>query len=255
MRRAAWLALLGLCLVLPAHAASLAAFGFTQRQGAALPLDALFQDADGRRDTLGDFLARRPVILALGYFHCPNLCGVVRADLMEALRSSGLAAGRDYTLLAISIDPSETAADAANAKAEDRARFNPDHAGEAWHYLVGTQAGINAVQRAVGYHSRFDSRLKQFLHPAGLVIGTPDGRVSGYLLGVGYSGGDLNAAVMRAAGGATARALPVLLLCFHYDPATGRYSLAIMKVLRLAGLLTVLVLGGVILLVHRGARP
>jgi protein SCO1/2 len=229
-------------------------YAFEQRPGAVVPAAAVFTQADGRPVRFGDILGRRPVVLALGYFHCPTLCSVVRDDLFEALSHAGLAAGADYELAVASIDPSETPADAAAAAADDAARYPAAAGGAAaptgWHFLVGDTAALAA---AVGFRSRYDVHLKQFLHPAGLVVLTPEGRVSGYVLGAGYHAGDLAAALATASTGGIAKAaLPVLLLCFHFDPATGRYSFAVMKALRLAGLVTVLVLGGTLFLLFRG---
>ncbi len=228
---------------------------FDQHPGAALPDEAAFLDQDGRPVTLGALRDGRPLVLALGYFSCPALCGIVRDDLFAALSASGLSAATDYRLLFVSIDPAETPADARQALADDLARYPTEGAREGWRFLTGPRASIDALEAAVGYHSRFDAGLKQFIHPAGVVLATPDDRVSGYLMGVGYAAGDLRAAVKRAGGGGIeAAAQPVLLLCFHFDPATGRYSLAIMKVLRLAGALTVLTIGGLVAVLWRRQR-
>ena len=230
-------------------------YAFAQNPGAALPAGASFSEADGRALRLGDLFGRRPILLALGYFHCPSLCSVVRDDLLEALSKSGMRPGLDYDLAFISIDPDETTADAATAEADDAARYGvasgsaEGRAPPGWHFLVGDPRSVSAVADAVGFRSRYDVHLKQFLHPAGLVIVTPEGRVSGYVLGVGYHAGDVRTAVTLASSGGIAKAaVPLLLLCFHFDAATGRYTLAVMKVLRLAGYLTVLTIGTALLL-------
>ncbi len=229
-------------------------YAFVQKPGSSLPLDAVVMDQDGHSARIGDLLKGRPSILALGYFHCPNLCTVVRDDLFEALSRSGLQAATDYTLVVMSIDPTETTADAVAAFADDKARYPLTGSEVGWHFVTGDAATIAAVSQAVGFRSRYDVHLRQFLHPAGIVIATPQGRVSGYVLGVGYGAGDLRAAVTLASSGGLARAaMPILLLCFHYDEATGRYSLAVMKVLRLAGIVTIMVIGGTVLLLRRRA--
>ena len=230
----------------------LSAFSYQQRPGNQVPLAVPFKDQQGNAMTLGQAVGRRPTILALGYFHCPNLCGLVRDDLMNAL--SRLDGARGYRLVVLSIDPSETAADARSAFATDAARFDhPDRTG-GWHYLTGSASAIRSVTEAVGFRSRFDSADKQFLHPAGIVFLTGAGTVSSYLLGLGYQPSDVGLGVTRASNGVTARALPILLLCFHYDPATGRYSLAIMRVLQLGAAITILVVGGTVLLALRRER-
>ncbi len=232
-------------------------YAFTQNLGAALPADAVFKDADGHGLRLGSLFGRHPIIVALGYFHCPSLCSVVRDDLLEALSKSGMRAGADYDLAVISIDPDETTLDAAQAEADDAARYGGADGGAppGWHFLVGDTGSVQAVADAVGFRSRYDVHLKQFLHPAGLVVVTPEGHVSGYVLGVGYHPGDVRTAVTLASNGGIAKAaVPLLLLCFHFDAATGRYTLAVMKTLRLAGYVTVLTIGTVLLLAFRRER-
>lgn len=250
-----WLAILLLLLPTGARAAGdLAAFEFHQRPGHQVPMDTGLRDETGQPVRLSDLTHGVPVILVLGYFHCPNLCGVVRDDLFSALSRSGLRTGQ-YSLVAVSIDPAETSADAASAKRDDIARYPLPGAQKAWHYLTGAGPALQQVAEAVGFRDRYDPRLKQFLHPAGLVFLTARGQVSGYLMGVGYSPGDLALGVTRAGGGGIEKAAaPVLLLCFHFDPNTGRYTLAIAKVLQLAGLLTVLTVGGMIALALRHER-
>lgn len=230
------------------------AFAWQQHPGAQLPLGTMLRDERGQPFRLGKAFNGVPVILQLGYFHCSALCGIVRADLATAQRASGLSA-TDYALVSLSIDPAEQPGDAAKAKAADLGGLGTD-AAPAWHYyLTGTPEGIGAVAATVGFRDRYDAQDKQFLHPTGLAILTAGGVVSSYLLGVGYSGGDLRTAILRARGGAVAQgALPVLLLCFHYDPSTGRYTLAVIKLLRLFGGLTVVTVGGVLLLLHRYRR-
>jgi protein SCO1 len=228
---------------------NLADFAYDQHPGVQLPLTAPLKDASGRGMTLGQALAHRPAILALGYFHCPNLCGLVRNDLMHAL--SSLNAPGKYSLIVLSIDPAETPSDAGSAQQGDAARFGPVMDG---HYLTGSAPAIQSVTDAVGFRARFDATNKQFLHPAGLVFLTDTGIISGYLLGLGYQPSDVGLGITRAANGVTARALPILLLCFHYDPATGRYTLAIFRVLQVGAAITVLVVGGTVTLALRRER-
>ncbi len=244
-------------LAVPPSAQEADAYAFNQKPGSQLPLDAPFTDAASQPSSLRA-LGGKPLVLAFGYFHCPNLCGVVREDMFSALERTGLAAGADYQLAFVSIDPSETPADAAKAEADDQARYPaaPSQAGnDGWHFLTGPAASIDAVTAAAGYRSKFDPALSQFMHPAGLVFATPGGLVSGYLLGVGYSPGDVQAGLSRAGRGEIGQAAsPVLLLCFHFDPTTGRYTLAIIKVLRIAGVVTVLGIGGIVFAAQRHRR-
>ncbi|MFZ3350392.1 MAG: hypothetical protein WA268_05930 [Xanthobacteraceae bacterium] len=227
-------------------------FAYRQRLGNQLPLETVFRDETGRTAPLRNLLGGKPAVLALVYFHCPNLCGIVRSDLFDALAKTGMIAGRDYTLIALSIDPSETVADAKAAKADDLSRYPLPGGQQASHFLTGSADSVRAITDAVGFRDRYDPELKQFLHPAGIVFTTPKGVVSSYLLGVGYQPGDVRLGVTRAnLGSIASAALPVLLLCFHFDPQTGRYTLAIMKLLQLAGLITVVTIAGTLFLAFR----
>ncbi len=252
-----WLLLL-LVAALPCHAAppDVSGIEFAQHPGAAIPLDASFTDHAGRSVTLGGLLAGKPAVLLLGYFHCPSLCGIVRDDALNALAHTGLDTPGEYGVLDISIDPHEGPADAAAARADDLARYAVPGAESGWHFLTGD---ATAVAQAVGFRSRWDAELQQFLHPTGMVVLTPAGTVSSYALGVGYPAADLRGALLRARDGAVAAAVsPVLLLCFHFDATTGRYTLEILKLLQLAGGLTVVTILAVLWLLHRhgrGGRP
>lgn len=241
-----------------AHGASLPDFSglaYEQKLGNQIPLQQSFRDEAGHSVQLSNLSGGKPLILALGYFHCPSLCSVVRTDLFDALHSSGMTAGRDYSLVMLSIDPSETSADATAAKVDDMQRYPVPGASQSWHFLTGTTDAIKAVADAVGFHDRFDPQLNQFMHPVGIVFATPAGVVSSYLLGVGYRPTDVRLGVTRAQlGSVAAAALPVLLLCYHYDPTTGRYTLAIMKLMRLAAGLTVLLIAGMLYLAFRRDR-
>ena len=253
-----WLLLLAL-LLLPGAALAvskdLTIYSYQQRLGATLPMAAPFRDETGRNLALRDMIGARPTILALGYFHCPNLCGVVRDDLFSALSHADIAGGRDYSLIALSIDPAERPIDAAQAKRDDASRYPAPGDDAGWHFATGAAVDLAAIERAVGFRSEFDPRLKQFIHPAGLVFLTPQGVVSGYLLGVGYQPGDIVQGLAAAGRGSIAQAAsPVLLLCFHFDPTTGRYTLAVMKLLQLGGGLTILTLGGLFFLAMRRER-
>ncbi len=229
--------------------------GYTQRTGNTLPARVLLRNEQGAPVHLADVAAGKPLILVLGYFRCPNLCGVIRADLFHALERTDLVGGRDYEFVSVSIDPAESPRDAAATKAEEIARFPAGGANTGWHYFTGQSADIRAIADAVGFSDRFDAQEKQFLHPAGVVFVTPGGVISSYLLGVGYSPSDVRLAVTRATRGTVqAAVLPVLLLCYDYDETTGRYTLAIMNLVRLVSVLTVLVLGVTLFLAFRRGK-
>lgn len=249
--------LLLVALALPCSAlaaADMAALAFTQHPGAKLPYDAPLVDESGAATSLRDAAGGLPLVIVPGYFRCPNLCGTVRADLLSALARSGLTAGRDYALAAVTIDPAETAAIAAEVRRMELAEFPLPGGTARVHYLTGPAASLDAITAAEGFHARYDDKLKQFMHPAGLVVATPGGTVSGYVLGVGYAPDALAAAVGQARRGASLLAQPILLLCFHFEETTGRYTPDVMKLLRAGGVLTVLTLGGTLWLAHRPKR-
>lgn len=230
---------------------------YEQKLGAQLPLESIYADETGAAVRLGDLIHDRPVVLALVYFRCPNLCGVVMGDVLGALQAARQVPGQDYTLLAVSIDPSETAADAEDTKRRDMADFPTAGSAANWHFLTGTAPALDRLEQAVGYRARFDPALKQFIHPAGVVIVTPAGKVARYQLGVGYDPDTLKAGLRDAQAGSIAAAVQeILLTCWHYDPATGRYSLAIVGLLRVVGVLTALTIAIAIgLAFRREGRP
>jgi protein SCO1/2 len=232
-----------------------ALYSYQEQPGAQVPAQSVFRDSDGRAMRLGELSQGTPLILVLGYFHCSSLCGTVRASLFRALAPTGLKPGRDYALAVLSIDPTETSTQAREAKAADLSAFGSLDVERYWHYLTSYAEEIESVTHAVGFRDRFDQRTQQFIHPAGIIFVTPDGIVSNYLLGVGYTPAAVRSAVERAGAGSVAVAgSPLLLICFHFDPATGRYSLEILKVLRLAGILTIFTLATVLYLLYRRER-
>ena len=253
-----WAVLLLTGLALPCRAAQPTTEGlaFTQHPGAAIPFDAPFTNSTGRTLPLRVWAAGKPSVLILGYFHCPSLCGVLRDAAFTALSGAGLTTPGDYTVLDMSIDPHETPADAATARADDLQRFPVPGAAEGWHFLIGRPRDVAAISGAVGFHSRWDDQLQQFLHPAGMMVLTPTGTVSAYLLGVGATAANLHAALLRARAAVIAPpAPPILLFCFHYDSTTGRYNLAVEKVLKLGGVLIMLVIAGLFMVLQRRKRP
>jgi len=234
-------------LTLTAAAPDLSGLDFVQRPGTLLPMTAPLRDANGVATDLARVANGKPLIVDFGYFHCPTLCSATRDDLLGALGQSGLHAGQDYALAAISIDPAERPQDAATALRDDLARYQQPGATTAWHFLTGSEAALQALQAAAGFHARWDADLKQFLHPEGLVFVSPQGRIAGYQFGYENTAAGLRRNVTLAAAGLVAPAAnPVLLLCFHFNPLTGRYSFAITKVLRLMAGITVLALGALL---------
>ncbi|CCJ08145.1 Electron transport protein SCO1/SenC [Methylocystis sp. SC2] len=192
----------------------------------------------------------------LGYFHCDKLCGVTRPALLRAARKAGLSAGSDYVFIAISIDPTETADAARQAREIEFDAASPIGASEGIHYLTGTAENIRAVAEAVGFSYRSGARSQSFVHPIGAAIITAHGVVSNYLSGIGSSHEEVRGAIEAAATQNVApRASPALLLCFDFDSTTGRYTFAIMKFLRIGAVGMALALAAMIYREFRkGAR-
>lgn len=209
-----------------------------------IPLDAAFVDEQGRDVTLGQYVGQRPVVLALVYFDCPMLCSLVQNALAGTLAIVKPNAGTDFEVLVVSINPGETPAQAADAKSRFVAQYRRPGTDGGLHFLTGRQAAIARLADAVGFRYRYDPAIAQFAHPAVITVLTPTGRVSRYLFGIDYGATDLRLALIDASGNKIGSVADrTLLYCYHYDPSTGRYSLAIMSLVRLGGLVTLAGLG------------
>lgn len=229
--------------------------GFDQKLGEAIPLDAVFKDEAGRSVRLGDYFGKRPVVLNLVYYDCPMLCTVSLNGLASALDVLSFLPGREFELVTISFDPKETPELAAAKKKGYLARYKRPGAETGWHFLTGDREPIGRITRAVGFRYTWDDETQQYAHPAGLLVLTPEGRISHYLFGIEYAPKDLRLALVDAGRGRIGNALDqVLLYCYQYNPHTGRYSASILNIVRLGGVLTVLVLGGFILAMLRRER-
>jgi protein SCO1 len=221
--------------------------GYDQRLGEQLPLDLRFRDEAGRDVRLGSYFGSRPVVLVLAYYDCPMLCGVVLTDLTASLKVLKLDAGRDFEVVVASIDPKETPQQAFATKRDALVRYSRMGTEDGWHFLTGSQPAIDRLTKTVGFRYQYDEKTGEFAHAAGLVILTPQGRISRYLLGLEYPPRDVRLGLVESADGKIGNLVDqVLLYCFHYDPATGRYSAMAMNIVRLAAVATVL---GLVLLV------
>jgi protein SCO1 len=208
---------------------------FAQQPGARLPLQTVYTDDSGKTVALADFFGKQAVVLVLGYYRCPNLCTTLMDGVLESLGATGLP-GQAFRVLGVSIDASETADIAARKKAT----YEPllVRAGARLNLLTGRQDQITVLIRSVGFETAFDPALKQFSHPAGFLIATPDGRISRYFSGVRFDPREVRLALVEASAGDIGSASDRLwLLCSHFDPATGRYSMAAMAVVRAVCLL------------------
>ncbi len=220
---------------------------FQQHLGNSLPLDQRFIDEQGRSTRLGRYFGHRPVVLLFAYYECPNLCDVVLNAAFAGLLQTGYTAGADYELVVVSIAPAETPLQAAQKKAGLlKWRGLPGGAQHA-HFLTGQQDAITAVTSAAGFRYRFDPKLQQYAHAAGLLIIAADGRLSRYLYGVQFKPRDLRLALLQASQNRIGSPVDqLLLLCLHYDPSTGKYGLLIGNILRIAGGIAALTLAGFI---------
>jgi protein SCO1/2 len=227
-------------------AADFSAFAFDQRPGAQLPLDAKLRGTDGRPVRLGSLFDGKPVLIDFEYDRCTTLCGIMLDQITAALQSLPLTAGHDYRLVAIDIDPASTPRQAAD--------FAEAHGfgGRGITVLTGDEAAIRRLADAAGYPYRRDPATGQYAHPAGFFVATPDGRISRYLLGFDWRPFDLRLALVEAAKATIAApARAVLLFCYCYDPQTGRYDLAIGRLLQVVGGGAILVVAGLIFAAER----
>jgi protein SCO1/2 len=232
--------------------AQLKGVSFEQRLGSTLPLDATFRDETGRAVRLGSYFGRRPVVLAFVYYSCPMLCLQVLNGVSSAVKVMPFTPGADFDVVYISFDPRDTPAAAAEKKQAQLADYHQSATAAGWHYLTGDEASIRRVTDAAGFSYRWDEGSGQFAHVSGVLVATPDGRLSRYFYGVEYSPKELRMAIVESSDGKIGSVIDRLLLyCYHYNPATGRYGAIAMNVVRLGGAVTVAVLGGFIWLMRR----
>lgn len=218
--------------------------GFDQNLGAQVPMDLTFRDEQGKAVRLSDVAAGRPVILNLAYFSCPMLCTEVVNGMLEAIQQVPFAIGKDYTILTISFDPKEKQELAAAKKANYLKALGRPEAAAGWHFLTGDQPEIEKLTSTVGFTYAWDPLSKQYAHASGLVVLTPEGKVSHYFYGVRYDAKDLRLGLADASNGRIGSPVDKLLLfCFHYDAKAGAYSVAVMNIVRAGGVLTLVALG------------
>ena len=248
-----------LLMTAAARAAVVPGVSFEQRLGEGLPLDAVFRDTEGHVGRLGEWIRNRPVVLWFGYAGCPQLCSVVANGMISVLRPLEASAGKDFDVVMISIDPTETVSAASASRSEALGQYGRRTAASGWHYLTGSAAAIHATTEAAGFHFIYDERSKQYAHPSGFLVLTPQGRISAYFPGVDFPPKAVAAAISRAgAGGIGQKVAELLLVCFRGDGITGRYGMIIWRTLGAAVAMTVLALGagiGRMLWMEHRARP
>ncbi len=226
--------------------------GIDQRLDAQVPLDASFRDEDGRTVTLGRYLGSKPAILVLAYYECPMLCTLVLNGLTKALRVLSFDVGKEFDIVTVSFNPSDTPALATHKKANYVAEYGRPGAAEGWHFLTGDQPSIERLAKSVGYRYKWIPEEKQFAHAAAIIVLTPAGRVARYFFGVEFAPRDLRLGLIEASENKIGSVVDALLLyCYHYDPVTGTYGPAAMNLIRIGGLLTVIALASYMVIMWR----
>jgi len=229
--------------------------GIDQRLNQQVPLDLKFRDETGQNIKLGSFFGQRPVILSLVYYSCPMLCTMAENGLLNALRDVKFSIGEQFEVVTVSFDPSETPEMATAKKGIYAGLYGRPGARHAWHFLVGDEPSIRALTQAVGFHYNFDPQTRQFAHATGIIVLTPQGKVSRYFYGIQYPARDVRLALVEASNEKIGNPVDaVLLFCCQYDPATGKYGILISRVLQISGLVTVLALGTLVLALSGGGR-
>lgn len=216
--------------------------GIDQKLDAQLPLDLVFRDEAGRSVPLSTFFGEKPVVLALVYYQCPMLCTQILNGMEMGLKAVPFNPGRDFQVVAVSFDPNDTPELAAQKKANYVRRFGRPDTANGWHFLTGDETSIKALTEAVGFHYRYDPSTKQFAHASAIYVVTPQGKMSRYFYGVEYSPRDLRLGLVEASQSKIGSPVDqVLLFCYHYDPATGKYGAVAMNMVRLGGATFVLI--------------
>jgi protein SCO1/2 len=226
---------------------------FNQKLNAQLPHDTRFKDENGRDVTLRQYFdGQRPVVLAFVYYSCPMLCTQIMNGVSRAIKVLPFTPGQDFDVVFISFDPRDKPETAAAKKSALMNYWSTQNQSGAWHFLTGEEPQIRQVTSAAGFFYMWDEKSQQYAHLSGLVVLTPDGRLSRYFYGIEYSPKELRLALVESGEGRIGSVVDQLLLyCYHYDPSQGRYGVIVMNLVRAGGVLTVLALGGFILFMRR----
>jgi protein SCO1 len=224
-----------------------------QKLNSPVPLDLAFHDEAGRLVPLRSYFGDKPVVISLVYFNCPSLCPMSMRETVGSLRRVALVPGKDYDVVVVSFDPADTPHTAELTKTKYKSFFgNRPGYDEGFHFLTGDQASISKLADATGFKYRWDNNTRQFIHAGGIMVATPDGKLSRYFYGIDYAPADLRMALVDASQHKIGSPVDyVLLFCFHYDATQGKYTLAIVNVLKIAGGLTVLLVAGLVFILMR----
>ena len=226
--------------------------GIEQRLDTQVPADLTFTDDTGRAVHLGDYYGKKPIILNLVYYNCTMLCGEALAGLTGALKMVKFDIGREFEVVTVSFNPKETPQITAEKKQDYLQRYGRPGAAAGWHFLTGPPESINALTHAVGFQYQYDEKINQYAHATAIMILTPQGRISRYFYGVDFPPKDLRMGLVEASSGKIGNVTDqVLLYCYHYNPATGKYGAVVSNMLRLGAVITIVLLGGFLLILLR----
>ena len=228
---------------------------FEQKLNQQLPLNLTFQDEEGQTVQLANYFGQKPVILVFAYYECPMLCTLVLNGLLTSLNELTFDIGNQFEIVTVSIDPTETPELAAAKKEVYLEQYHRPSAADGWHFLTGEQAAIEQLTQATGFHYQYDSEKGEYAHPTGIMVVTPEGKIARYFYGIDFPARDLRLGLVEAAANKIGSPIDqLLLLCYHYDPVVGQYTVTIMNIIRLAGLTTVGAIGAVIAVLLRRDR-
>ena len=225
-----------------------------QKLNQQLPLDLTFHDESGNNVKLGQFFGHKPVVLAFVYYDCPMLCTQVLNGMVTSFRVLPFEIGQEFDVVTISFDPRETP-ELAQKKKNVYVNYLPEKmradATNGWHFLTGDEANIQKITEAAGFHYRYDEKTKQFAHASGIMLATAEGKLSRYYYGIEYPARDLRLGLIETSQNKIGSPVDQLLLyCYHYDPATGKYGAVVMNIMRLAGGLTIIGIAALLLLLR-----
>lgn len=228
---------------------------FEQKLNQTLPLHLTFRDESGQSMRLTHYFGQKPVILVFAYYECPMLCTLVLNGLLTSLNDMAFDVGNQFDIVTVSFDPTETPELAAAKKEVYLNMYGRPGAEKGWHFLTGDEAAIKELTEAAGFYYQYDSARDEYAHPTGIMVVTPQGKISRYLYGIDFPSTDLRLGLVEAASDKIGSPVDqLLLMCYHYDPALGKYTLTIMNIVRLVGTATVGVLGAVVLVLFRRDR-
>ncbi len=229
--------------------------GIDQKLGQTIPVNLPFVDEAGRNVHIGEYFGQKPVLLVLVYYQCPMLCSQLLQGVMHALRVVPFEVGNEFDVVVVSFDPKDSPDNAIAKKKEIVARYGKRGNAAGWHFLTGQEASIRALTQAVGFRYQWDQESQTFIHASGIMVLTPDARLARYFYGIEFQPKDVRLALVEASKNKIGSPVDQLLLyCFHYDPASGKYGLMIFNIVRAAAAMTIFGLVGLVLMLRR-AHP